>query len=99
MKECECLKGCPFFNDKMSDTDGLGAMYKQKYCLGDNLGCARYQIFTRLGKEYVPMDLFPNMNERAKTIISRSTNKDAIPSRDLINDVIRNMFSPIGTRK
>ncbi len=29
MADCECLKGCIFFNDKMKDTEGLGAMFKK----------------------------------------------------------------------
>jgi hypothetical protein len=36
MADCELLAGCLFFNDKMKDDEGLGAMYKKKYCLGDN---------------------------------------------------------------
>lgn len=70
MADCECLKGCPFFNDKMKDTEGLGAIYKEKYCLNDNLKCARYMIFKKLGKSSVPIDLFPNMHDRAKNILS-----------------------------
>jgi len=70
MAECECLPGCPFFNDKMEDTHGLGAIYKKKYCLGDNSKCARYMVFRQLGKQNVPVDLFPNMHDRALKIIS-----------------------------
>jgi hypothetical protein len=70
MSDCECLVGCPFFNDKMKDTDGLGAMYKKKYCRGDYSKCARYMVFKILGKPSVPIDLFPNMNERAKKILA-----------------------------
>ena len=44
MTNCECLDGCPFFNDKMSDASGLGAIFKKKCCLGDNAQCARYLI-------------------------------------------------------
>jgi hypothetical protein len=72
MPECVNLKGCPFFNDKMSDRDGLGAIYKKKYCLGDNSLCARYMICTKLGKQFVPGDLYPNMYDRAQKIISQS---------------------------
>ena len=70
MAECECLKGCIFFNDKMKEAVALGEMYKQKFCLGDNSECARYVIFKKLGKENVPGDLFPNMYERAKKILA-----------------------------
>ena len=70
MAECEFLNGCPFFNDKMKDTEGLGAMYKKKYCLGDNSECARYMVVTELGKGHVTMNLYPNMVDHARKIIS-----------------------------
>jgi hypothetical protein len=69
MTECECLNGCPFFNDKMKDTSGLGAIYKKKYCRGDYSECARHMIFEKLGKPSVPVDLYPNMHDRAKIIL------------------------------
>ena len=31
-----------------------------KYCKGDNSGCARYMVFKALGREEVPLDLYPN---------------------------------------
>ncbi len=70
MANCECLAGCPFFNDKMPDTEGLGAMIKKKYCLGDNSNCARYMVFKKLGKAAVPVNLYPNMQDRAREIIA-----------------------------
>ena len=72
MAKCECLAGCPFFNDKMKETKGLGAIYKKKYCMGDNSKCARYAVFLKLGKSGVPADLYPNMHERAKDILAES---------------------------
>lgn len=69
MAECECLGGCPFYNDRMADSKGLSAIYKRRYCLGDNTKCARYMVFKALGKPMVPPDLYPNMAERAKAII------------------------------
>ena len=69
MAECECLSACPFFNDKMSDVPATAQMMKNKYCLGDKIQCARYMIFSAIGKEYVPSDMFPNMRDRAEKII------------------------------
>ena len=71
MPNCECVNGCPFFNDRMKDTEGLGAMIKKKYCLGDNSNCARYMVFKRLGRQNVPPDLYPNMHDRAKALLAR----------------------------
>jgi hypothetical protein len=54
----------------MKDVEGLGAMFKKKYCLGENTGCARHMVFKKLGKISVPANLYPNMVDRAKAIIS-----------------------------
>ena len=70
MADCELLKGCVFFNDKIKVSDALGEMYKQRFCLGDNSECARYTVFKALGRENVPADLFPNMFKRANKIIA-----------------------------
>ncbi len=71
MAECELLGGCLFFNNKMPDTSGLGAIYKKKYCLGDNSECARYIVAKKLGRDKVPTDLYPNMKDRANEIIAK----------------------------
>jgi hypothetical protein len=69
MAQCECLPACPFFHDKIVSPDGLGAMYKQRYCLGDKSQCARYMVFTKLGKGNVPRDLFPNQVDKARKLV------------------------------
>ncbi len=69
MPNCECLAGCPFFNDKMKPEAGVGAIFKRNYCLGDNSKCARYMVFKQLGKQAVPSDLYPNMHDRALKIL------------------------------
>jgi hypothetical protein len=53
----------------MKDTEGIGAMLKNRYCLGDNSQCARYMIFKKLGKSAVPPNLYPNMHDKAKKIL------------------------------
>lgn len=70
MADCELLKGCLFFNDKMKEDSGMGAIYKNKYCLGDNSECARYMVASTLGREKVPITLYPNMVEKANAIIA-----------------------------
>ncbi|MEW6708868.1 MAG: hypothetical protein AB1403_03515 [Candidatus Riflebacteria bacterium] len=71
MPDCVCLPGCPFFNDKMPDTEGMGAIYKKKYCQGDFEKCARYMVFKALGKGKAPNNLYPNMIDQAKAIIAK----------------------------
>jgi hypothetical protein len=71
MTDCPLLTGCLFFNDKMPDTSGLGAMYKKKYCQGDNSQCDMHMIVKSVGREKVPTNLYPNMLDRAQTIIAQ----------------------------
>jgi hypothetical protein len=68
--ECECLSGCPFFNDRMASKPALGNLMKKRYCQGDFMSCARHRIFLARGKEAVPGDLFPNQGDRADQILS-----------------------------
>jgi len=70
MADCELLAGCLFFNDKMKVNETIGSIYKKWYCLKDNSTCARYKIFEKFGREAVPIDLFPNMIDRANEILS-----------------------------
>lgn len=70
MADCECLNGCPFFNDRMKAMEGLGAIFKKNYCLGDSSQCARHIVFKQLGKANVPGDLYPNMIDRANAILA-----------------------------
>lgn len=72
MAECECLPGCPFFNDKMKDQPAMTQIYKKRYCLSDEKNnCARYVVRAALGKEKVPFDLYPNQIDRANLLISQ----------------------------
>ena len=73
MAQCECLPGCPFFNDRMPDTTGLGKIYKNKYCLGENTSCARHMVMKALGKPAVPPNLYPNMRDLAQNLIRQGT--------------------------
>ena len=72
MNECEYLEGCPFFNDKMKGMTSLSNIYKRQYCTGgEKSDCARYMVREKMGKEHVPVDLYPNQKERAEMIISQ----------------------------
>ena len=71
MAECECLKACIFFNDKMSGMPSMADIMKKKYCLGNHNDCARYMVFKAKGKGNVPSTLFPNQQAEAKRQIGR----------------------------
>ena len=70
--ECELLPTCIFFNDKMKNMPAMSELYKQQYCQGDKAACARYMVFSKLGRDKVPPDLFPNQTARATSILSGS---------------------------
>lgn len=70
MAECECLQGCPFFNDRMQNMPALANIMKKRYCMNDFGSCARHMIFEKLGKEAVPSDLYPNQADKAREILA-----------------------------
>ncbi|MFZ1290191.1 MAG: hypothetical protein WAR79_08870 [Melioribacteraceae bacterium] len=72
MQQCDCLNGCPFFNDKMSIESGLGKIFKRNYCLGNFMECARHKVKVALGKESVPSNLYPNMIDNANKILLKA---------------------------
>lgn len=69
MADCECLPRCPFFNDKMHGLETIKEMLKKNYCKSDFSQCARYLVFKAKGRENVPIDLYPNQQDRAKAIL------------------------------
>ena len=69
MADCECLEGCPFFNDRMAERPATASLIKSSYCRGDNSQCARHMVKEALGSEAVPENLYPSQVERAQEII------------------------------
>jgi len=53
----------------MANKPAMANMYKKQYCQGDASECARHIVFTTLGKEAVPPDMFPNQKDRALGIL------------------------------
>lgn len=73
MSRCERLDKCPFYQGKMDMESGLGAMYRKKYCEGDNTTCARNMLATQISPSVVPITLYPNMVEKAEQLIKDHT--------------------------
>jgi len=63
------LKTCIFFQDKMQNMLVTANIMKKRYCLEDNSKCARFIIANSLGRQKVPVDLFPNQCDRAEELI------------------------------
>jgi hypothetical protein len=69
MANCENLSGCPFFNNVIPNMPITAQYLKKTYCTGDPLQCARYVICKALGKDKVPLELFPEELDKARRII------------------------------
>jgi len=69
MTNCELTDKCVFFNGHMANMPSTADMLKQMYCQKDFDKCARYMVVKAIGREKVPLDLFPNQTEKATTII------------------------------
>lgn len=70
MSDCECIEGCHFFSDHMTDKQPIASLVQNRLCRNEWSDCARHRVFTELGREAVPRDLYPIDMERAVKIIS-----------------------------
>lgn len=68
MADCELIATCLFFNDQMADMPSMANIIKERYCKGSNTMCARHMVYRSLGREAVPLDLYPSQIERADAI-------------------------------
>ncbi|MFX1399569.1 MAG: hypothetical protein ACFFAS_21290 [Promethearchaeota archaeon] len=66
---CKGLKNCPFFNDRMKEMPATAELFKKTYCKDNFKDCTRFIILNRIGKEKVPIDLYPNQRERVNDIL------------------------------
>jgi hypothetical protein len=72
MPDCKLIEKCIFFNDKMADMPSMAHLFKDRFCHADFEGCARFTVFQALGRENVPVDLYPNDMPRAQSILASS---------------------------
>lgn len=72
MAYCELFEKCPFFRFKLANLPAVVEMYEEHYCSGNQSACARYVVFQALGRDKVPIDLFPNQVARGKAIIANA---------------------------
>ena len=72
MVDCALIEKCIFFNDKMASMPSASNMMKRKYCKEDSAKCARFMVFSAMGREKVPTDLYPNDLPRAQTILGKT---------------------------
>ncbi len=68
--DCSRWNECLLYGNKLSTEQGIGAMYRKKYCLGNHALCARYRVYQEAGPEFVPDNLYPAMHDMALKIIA-----------------------------
>ena len=69
MVECNKLRECPFFNDKMANMPATSVLFKAKYCNSGFNECARFVMSNIVDISEVPPDLFPNQHERVNQLL------------------------------
>ena len=63
---CKNIERCP-----MPLEEGVGPIFKKRYCMDNWDNCARFQVMSAVGGQHVPRTLTPNMNPEADRIIAR----------------------------
>lgn len=71
---CALTRACPYFNGQADITNEVLVMYRARYCKGSTADCARYLVFTALGREAVPAELHPNDKLKALAIVRQAAN-------------------------
>ncbi len=75
MSDCILIETCIFFNEKMEKYPSTVDVMKIHYCKNNKSKCARYKVFKALGRENVPIGLFPDQIDVAKKIIFEENKK------------------------
>jgi hypothetical protein len=90
MADCPLLASCAFYNDKMADKPALIDMFKRRFCIDNNTSCARWKVATTIGREAVPVDLYPNQENRAMEIINnRDSNESSVLFKNLRGNIYK----------
>ena len=87
MANCELISGCDFFNDMMTNMPVMANILRKKYCRGEPLKCARYEVFLKNGPGSVPSDLYPSHHERAARLTTEGT-RPSVPPAPATSEVI-----------
>lgn len=72
MGKCEFIETCPFFHDKLNNKPAEVEQLKEKFCLNNNLNCARFMVVHSLGPDHMLPDLYPHEKERAYMHIAQN---------------------------
>ena len=68
---CPLIEKCPFFHAKLQNMPATAESLMSEYCERDFPKCARFRVRGGCGGDAVPLSLFPNDHERARTILAQ----------------------------
>ncbi len=63
---------CVHFEYLRNINDELCRTLQNMFCHSNNVGCARYIVIEKAGKESLPRDLLPNQEVRAYSIVQEA---------------------------
>lgn len=66
---CEHLNNCPLFGPDTGLSHRGRRVFREIYCTGDKMHCARYMVRTAVGESSLPDDLYPFELSRAESLI------------------------------
>jgi hypothetical protein len=66
---CELLDTCYFFRYEMH-VESIANRFKNRYCHSCKEACAIYMVYSAMGSEALPRDLYPNEYDRALSILA-----------------------------
>lgn len=69
MLKCRLLEDCVFINNHTSSFPTTAESFRKIYCESDFDKCACKIVEQHLGKEAVPLDLFPYQVDKANSFI------------------------------
>ncbi len=61
---CAYRESCLFFEHGVGYSPELNRSMKQRFCLKDSAGCARFIALEAIGRDDVPADLLPSDRDR-----------------------------------
>lgn len=67
---CELLDVCHFFISELK-VESIANRFKNRYCHTCKEACAIYMVYSSMGHDAVPKDLYPNEYDRALDILSK----------------------------
>ena len=87
---CEHIEDCKFFSKHLKNNPQQVHDIMEKYCKNEPKRCARFLIWSVLGKNAVPEKLFPDMQHVAVQLIKqaeKARNKHSSKENNLLGNI------------